>query len=242
MAISAEAQDGPPDADRIVRWHSTAFLNMWGDDRGKGARTFAARLPRMVGDLVAGRPEVIGLCEVTDLLEPSVTVALEATGYVKIAHSHRLSIFALPEVEKASGDFYRYPKQNKGAIEGILRQRLKIGGSWIHYGVTHLDYRDGFEEGRVQQMRQGIRAMESFARRWTLPRWRTRSVILGDLNSRRRVVEKALQPAGFKDVGAGGRIDVIAVGRGRVVLSASKQRTASDHPVVRATFGKIIVG
>lgn len=229
----------PPET-RVVRWHSAAFLNMWGDDGAKGTRTFEARLPRMVDDLTAHRPEVIALCEVRDVHEPAVTAGLDATGYVKADHSHRMAIYTLPTIERASGDFYRYPKQNKGAIEGILRRRFKIDGSWMHYGVTHLDYRAGFEEGRVQQMRQGIRAMESFARRWDLPRWKTRSAIVGDLNSRRRVIEKALQPAGFKDVGAGARIDFITVGRGREVLSASKRRTASDHPIVEVTFGKIV--
>lgn len=227
-------------AMQVVRWHSTAFLNLWGDDGGRGARTFADRLPRMIDDVTRNAPEVIGLCELRDENEAEVTRLMELAGYVKIAHSHRLAIYAVPSVEKAAGDFYRYPKQNKGAIEGILRHRLKIDGHWIHYGVTHLDYRKGFDLGRVQQMVQGIRAMESFARRWKLPRWTTRSVILGDLNSRRWVVERALEPAGFKDVGGGAKIDVIAVGEARKVLSASSRRTASDHPIVEATFGKII--
>jgi hypothetical protein len=224
----------------VVRWHSVAFLNLWGDDGGRGARTFARRLPRMVDDVTLNRPEVIGLCEVREAVEPEVTARLAAAGYVRLRHAHRLALYAVPSAEKASGDFYRYPKQNKGAIEGILRQRLKIDGSWVHYGVTHLDYRDGFDEGRVQQMRQGIRAMESFARRWELPRWTTRSVVVGDLNSRAWVVERALEPAGFKDVGAGAEIDVIAVGEGRRILKASHRRTASDHPIVEATLGKIV--
>ncbi len=224
---------------QVVRWHSVAFLNLWGDDGGRGARSFGRRLPRMVDDLTRNAPEVIGLCELTDAVEPDVTARLAAAGYVQIRHSHRLGLYAVPTAEKASGDFYRYPKQNKGAIEGILRQRLKIDGSWIHYGVTHLDYRDGFDLGRVQQMRQGIRAMESFARRWKLPRWETRSVVLGDMNSEAWVREQAFEPAGFKDVGAGARIDMIAVGEGRKILAASHRSTASDHPIVEVTLGRI---
>lgn len=223
----------------VVRWHSVAFLNMWGDDGGKGASSFDARLPQMVADLTDHQPEVIALCEVLDVHEPAVTRQLSAAGYRLVAHSHRLAIYAPPAVEKASGDFYRYPKQHRGAIEGILRQRLKIDGSWVHYGVTHLDYRADFDLGRVKQMNQGIRAMESFANRWDLPRWKTRSVIVGDFNSRTWVVEKALEPAGFTDVGAGATIDFITVGKARVVLSASRRATASDHPIVEATFGRI---
>jgi hypothetical protein len=227
-------------ATQVVRWHSTAFLNLWGDDGGRGTRTFRARAPQMVEDLTKHAPEVIGLCELRTANEPVVTALLAARGYVRMAHSHRLAIYAVTSAVKASTGFYRYPTQNQGAIEGILRQRLKIDGSWIHYGVTHLDYRDGFAEGRVQQMNDGIRAMGSFARRWRLPRWETRSVIMGDFNSTTWVVERALEPAGFKDVGAGADIDFITVGRGRKILSASHRRTASDHPIVEATLGKIV--
>jgi hypothetical protein len=225
---------------QVVRWHSVAFLNLWGDDGGRGTRTFADRLPQMVADLTKNRPEVIGVCELRASNEPHATDLFAAQGYVRMAHSHRLGIYAVPTAVNASTGFYRYPTQNEGAAEGILRQRLKIDGSWVHYGVTHLDYREGFAEGRVDQMKDGIRAMESFARRWRLPRWTTRSVIAGDLNSTHWVVQRALEPAGFKDVGAGAAIDVIAVGRGRKILSASHRRTASDHPIVEATLGKIV--
>lgn len=234
-----EPAPGAP-ATKVVRWHSVAFLNLWGDDGGRGTKTFADRLPQMVADLTKNRPEVVGVCELRASNEPHASALFADAGYVKMAHSHRLGIYAVPSAVKASTGFYRYPTQNEGAPEGILRQRLKIDGSWVHYGVTHLDYREGFAEGRVHQMNDGIKAMESFARRWRLPRWTTRSVIVGDLNSTHWVVQRALEPAGFKDVGAGAAIDVIAVGRARKILSASHRRTASDHPIIEATLGKIV--
>lgn len=228
-------------AGRVARWYAVGFLNMWGDDDARGTATFAARVPRMVDDLVRDRPEVIGVCEVREQQEPLVTGTMRDHGYELVAHSHRLGIYREQSTTVAANTgFYRYPAQNAGAVEGVLRARLRVNGSWMHIGVTHLDYRPGFEAGRVRQVTQGAAGMASFGRRWRPDDWLRRSVLVGDFNSRRRVVA-ALAPLGFTDAGAGARIDLITVGGGRPVLGAGRRPTASDHPAIHATLGRVVV-
>lgn len=222
---------------KYVRWHGCAFLNVFGDDGGTGTKTFTARLPEMVKDVTEDDDEVIGFCEVRVDQEPAMTKAMKAKGYKRAGYSHRLALYVLPAVEVSVVDFVQYAKQNKGAIEGILRARLKIDGSWVHYGLTHLDYRPGFDAGRVTQMKQGIAAMRAFALRFKLPSWQARTVILGDLNSEAWVIDKALKLNGFK-AAAKAVIDFITIGTGRAVLSMSKSATKSDHPIIRAVLGR----
>jgi endonuclease/exonuclease/phosphatase family metal-dependent hydrolase len=229
-----------PPTKRVVRWHSTAFLNTHGDDGADGGRTFKARTPQMVEDVTEGRPEVVGFCEVTKAQQPDLTDAMEAEGYKLAGYFRRLALYVLPDVEVRKVDFSQYSKQNAGAIEGILRARLKVNGSWVHYGLTHLDYRDGFDAGRVTQMNQGKAAMQRFAARWLLPDWKNRTVIMGDFNSETWVLDKSLKPAGFKDAGAGARIDFVVVGAKRPVLDADNDDTESDHPVTKVTVGKFV--
>lgn len=229
----------PKPKTQTVRWHSTAFLNIWGDDGGKGQASVKERLPKMIADVTQGRPEVVGLCEVRKEQEPAVTKAMKAVGYELAGYSHRLAFYVLPSVEVAKVDFYQYSKQNAGAIEGILRGRFKIGGSWVHYGLTHLDYRDGFDAGRVTQMKHGITGMRLFALRYVLPSWKSRTIIPGDLNSENWVIAKALVPSGFK-AAVRAAIDSISVGKERPVLDSDTRKTKSDHPIVEATFGKTV--
>lgn len=226
----------PPAA--VVRWHGNAFLNTHGDDGATGTRTFTNRTPQMVADLTHGSPEVVGACEIRVAQEPGFTTAMRRKGYDLVAYSHRLALYRLKGSTKAgSSSFYEYPTQNKGATEGILRARILVNGSWSFYGVTHLDYRDGFDAGRVEQITEGTEAMASFGERWAPGDWQKRTTILGDFNSKSWVTA-ALKRLGYNDAGAGASIDFITVGKGRTVMSASKASTTSDHPVVRATLGR----
>lgn len=223
----------------VARWHSAAFLNIWGDDGGEGQASVKTRLPKMVDDITEGRPEVIGFCEVRDEHEPLLTRAMKAAGYKRAGYSHRLALYVLPTVEIGRVSFYRYRKQNKGATEGMLRVRLKVNGHWAHYGVTHLDYRNGFDTGRVTQIKQGISSLWSMAKTYALPSRASRTIILTDANSTAWVTDKALTPAGFK-VAAKAVIDFIYVGKTRPVIDDATEKTSSDHPIVRATFGKYL--
>lgn len=231
-----DAPYGPP----AERWYSVAFLNMHGDDGGTGTRTFHDRLPRMVTDLTYQLPSVIAVCEVRTSQLPDLTDRLEAKGYKFVRHASRMALFVRESVGVKASSFYQFKKQNGGALEGILYARLQVKGSWTHVGVVHLDYRDNFDTGRVETMKEGIGAMSRFATRWVLPKWKTRTVIAGDFNSHAWVMDKAVEPAGFVDTGCGADIDFIVTGEGRPVLYSSHARTNSDHPKLRATFGRYV--
>lgn len=229
----------PSTPTKVSKWGDYAFLNLHGDDGGEGERTFKDRTPKMVADLTRWEPDIVGVCELTTKQQPGFSKAMLGAGYEKIAYSHRLGLYTLPSVTVGPGDFYEYPKQNAGAVEGILRQRLNMKGSWLHVGVTHLDYRDGFDAGRVTQMNQGIDAMESFGERWEPEQWLKRTAIAGDFNSEDWVWDKAFKPNKFK-AGVRDHIDGIAVGNGRATMKNGKRITASDHPVVWVRLGKTV--
>lgn len=220
-----------------VAWHSCAFLNTHGDDGSTGTKTYFNRLPQMVVDVTKGKPDVIALCEVTAEQEKVTVKTMKNAGYKLVGYEHRLALFALPAVKVGAVSFATYKRQNKGAIEGILRARLTVNGSRVNYGVTHLDYRPGFDAGRVAQMKEGIAAMRRFGLT-LLPSWKSRTVILGDFNSETWVLDKALEPAGFKDVGAGADIDFITVGDERPIGKVGHSSTQSDHPIIRAEIRK----
>lgn len=225
-------------ARKIYFWHTVAFLNVWGDDGGTGTRTFTKRLPKMVKDITNGEPSVIGFCEVrTEQIEP-LRAAMAAAGYKPAGYERRIAVFVLPDIEIGKVSFYTYSEQNKGAIEGILRLHLKVWGHWNLYGFTHLDYRPGYDNGRVRQMKQGAKAMTRTGLSVRLIA-KDRQVIGGDFNSRNWVMDKALNPAGFRDMGCGADIDFLTTGSKRAILSADKVTTDSDHPIIRAVLGKV---
>lgn len=228
-----------PSKTKVVPWHPAAFLNIWGDDGGKGQASVKTRLFKMVADITDDEPSVIGFCEVRPEHEAALTKAMSTHGYKLAAYSHRLALYVLADVVVGKTSFYQYAKQNAGAIEGMLRVRLKVNGSWVNYGVTHLDYRPGFDAGRVTQMQQGVRSLMRFGiASWPLT-WQSRTAILTDANSEDWVTDKAIVPAGFK-IAAKAVIDFIYVGKARPVLDSSVEKTASDHPIIRATLGRVV--
>lgn len=238
----AKAQVPPkppkPPTTKVVRWHGAAFLNVKGDD-SEGKATITTRLPQMAADVTEGKPEVVGMCELRPEQESAMTKAMKAKGYKLAAYSHRLALYVLAGVVVGKTSFYQYAKQNAGAIEGMLRVRLAVNGSLVNYGITHLDYRPGFDAGRVTQMKQGVRSLMRFGIvSWPLT-WQSRTAILTDANSEDWVTDKAIIPAGFK-IATRAVIDFIYVGKSRPVISGEIRKTKSDHPIVEAVIGKTV--
>lgn len=241
--IKAQAPAAPAKPSKpVLPWFNVSFLNTHGDDGAEGTRTFEKRLPDMVKASVSGNPAFVTYCEVQSGSQiKALTKAMEAAGYLLSAYEHRLAVFHRPAVKIHGFSFAKYKTQNKGAVEGMLRVKATVNGSRMQIGVTHLDYRPGFDQGRVDQMDEGIASLKRYGALPLNVQWKKRTVICMDANSEDWVMDKSLIPAGFKDTGAGGKIDFIAVGderavRGTALTPASKANT--DHPRLLARIGK----
>lgn len=229
----------PKPTKPVDPWFNISFLNTHGDDGAEGTRSFNSRVPAMVKTSVEGKPAFVTYCEVRkDGQIDALTEAMIKEGYALTGYDHRLAVFHRPHVKIGGYSFAQYKTQNKGAIEGMLRVKFSINGSKGQIGVTHLDYRPGFDQGRVDQMKEGIASLARYGLAWSGLTWKKRTTIVGDFNSEDWVMDKAVIPAGFVDAGCGANIDFVAVGAGRPIRGASKTSTASDHPRILARLGR----
>lgn len=228
----------PTPAKPSKPWYNARFLNMWGDDGAEGTRTFRDRLPKMVEDVTSGNPAVVGVCEVPADEAKRTHQEFAEQGYRLAGYSHRLGLYVRPGVQVKGVSFATYKKQNKGAIEGMLRSRLVIDGAKTSVNVTHLDYRKGFDAGRVTQMKQGLTSITRYLLAWILTGAKKRTVVMGDFNSEDWVMDQAMIPGGYKDAGCGADIDFICVGKERPVRGAGTTKTRSDHPIVWVKLGR----
>ena len=230
---------------KVARWHGSRFLNMHGDDGGKGTETFFTRLPRMVNDLTKGKPEVVTGCEVRPGKQAAALIkAMKAKGYTgKVLDGNFLFTLDSAKITWGYSGSYILPKKVQGAgrKETLLRVRLRIGGIWCHYGVSHLDYRNDskgyYNALRVKQAKSVIAAMKRFATSQALAYWESRTFILLDENSETWVRDKAFAPAGFK-AAVKHEVDGGYTGKSRWVLETDSWTTKSDHRVLSAVYGR----
>lgn len=234
----AKAQARPVKPARPIKpWFNAAFLNIAGNNSVLAA-TIGKRADTFLDDATAGDPAVIGFCELRSDQIDGITREMGERGYKRAAYSNMLAAFVRDHVVVRGSSFAKYKRQGKGSKEGMLRVKLTIDGSKCQVGVTHLDYPGKSTSLRVAQMKEGIAALRRYGLATLLPDWRSRTVILTDTNDTTGAVLKAAKTAGFKDAGAGASIDHILVGTKRVMRGASKSKTSSDHPIVRARLGR----
>jgi len=229
----------PAPKPQPARWFEHRHLNTWGDDGGEGTRTLADRLPRMVAELTKGQPEVITLNEVRAGQVRAWRQSFAAEGYDVVLAEHG-NLVAVPKGTRIGyAGSYVLPKrvQGEGRKEVVGRVRANINGHWVHIIVTHLDYRSGakFDVLRVAQAKATIAAARRFAIRYALPTWKTRTSFGIDENSVSWVRDKAFVPAGFTAVIKSG---IDAIYSRRAAIDTAVINTASDHPIVAATYGK----
>jgi len=233
----------PRPTPKHVEWFPGAFLNFKGDD-DEGARTYDARLPKMVTDLTLGLPLMVSGCEVRKGAQANaLKAALKAKGYPNFVHADGNFFASRAGNPIEFWDSFILPEkvQGEGRKETLLRVRAKLGGHPLHTGVMHLDYRPGakFDALRVEQANSIIAAMARMGVKFDMiaPH---RTLILGDSNSHTWVRDKAFIPAGYAVVAQHG-LDLACIGAhpDRPVLESSSAPTASDHPVLRFTIGKL---
>lgn len=242
LAPKPKAPKPAPPAPALDRWFEARFLNLKGDDDA-GAKTFTSRLSGMVRDLTAGKPEVIGVCELRAGDQTTrLTRAMKAEGYFK-AHAYAGNGLYLLEgtpVDYAGNYWLPDKVQGEGRREALSRVRAKVAGHWVHLGTSHLEYRQGarFDALRVDQAQAVIGAMVRFGRRYELEA-KHRSLIMVDPNSRAWVRDRAFRRAGYTPlVEHGTPGDAIFAGAGRRAIAAATIGTDSDHAIVAAVIGK----
>lgn len=225
-----------PPAGKTESFGRVAFLNTKGGDAA-GKKTFNKRAPQMVQDVVKGKSLVVGFCEVQPGAQVErLTKLMNKRGYVRRGYygGARLALFAKKGIKPVKcGKVYRtkFKNQNLGQKEGLLARTFENqNGIKITIGVIHLDYRKGYEEGRVRQ------ANEAFAKAKAIAKTDKAHavVVMGDTNDKTKTTFEAAYPHGFRDafgdVGKkqGTRIDHTYL-RNAKASTAFQRKTASDH-------------
>lgn len=242
LHIRKPAEPPADPATKMIDWFEVASLNTWGDDGGEGSRTYNARLPHMVADVTKSKPEVLLLQEVRVGQRRATTKALKAKGYKHVKSVNRLATYVRNDVEVLHYKWTEYKTQKGGAKEGIVMVHIKVDGHEAVVGNTHLDYRAGFDQGRVNQAIEGFAELKRIATVWGVRHAST--ALGGDMNSVSWVTDKAAEKHGYADAyekakSRGSRkkdpIDYIYT-KGRPVRYAGDVNTKSDHKIHRAVL------
>lgn len=210
-------------------------INIWGNDGDKGTATALTRIPTIVKDVVNSKPVIVDCQEVRsgaqlDLL----TKEFKKYGFARSAYLKecKLATFIKTGTVKPVGPVVRtqYMNQNKGQKEGLLARGYTVNGLTIAAGQTHLDYRDGYDQGRVNQAKEAFKVLDALAK--TLKA--DASVLSGDMNSKSWVTDRAAKPAGYheawtdKGKDPDKKIDHTYL-KGAVATYAFERKTKSDH-------------
>lgn len=225
-----------PPAGKTESFGRVAFLNVKGGD-AEGKKTFNKRVPHMVLDAVKGNSLIVGYCEVQPGAQlKNLTKRMNNRGYVRRGYysGARLALFAKKGIRPKKGSWVRrfqFKNQNLGQKEGLLaRSFVNQNGIEISIGVIHLDYRKGYEEGRVRQAREAFAKLKRISKRDGTKAM----VLMGDTNDKTKTTYEAAYPHGFRDafgdVGKkqGTRIDHTYL-RGAKASMAFQRKTQSDH-------------
>jgi len=243
----------PPVETKLEDWFRVSTLNLQADDHlpngkpGPGHLTLQSRLPRLLDDALKGNPAVVTFQELGSkrhfrLLQSAMT----KRGYKKATHGSRLAIYVRNNIviEKVAAKALK--KQHKGAKEAVRVAAIKVNGARAVVAVTHLDYRNGFDQGRVDQANEVFDFVAEFGKKVAIRK--SCHVVTGDMNSVAWVTDEAAEPRGFRDAAevaktksnvSKTRIDYIYVA-GRPVRSFTEVKTVSDHNVHTAVLQRAV--
>jgi hypothetical protein len=223
----------------IFPWFNVAFVNTQGNHLTE-YRTIDARLPRIVKDIVGGSPAIIGFAEVRPEHQINLlTKLMRARGYSKTVYDegNMTAVFHRSHVEILGTSFSKFSVQDGGNTEGVLRVKFRVNGSRAQAGFVHLDV-DASPTKKRANIKQTVAALERYAGDALKPDWKSRTVIAGDFNAHKALVDGVLRKLGFKDMGAGAPIDFMYVGAARASRGASKMKSKTDHYIIRGRLGR----
>ena len=243
----------PVTTSKLEDWFRVATLNTQGDDHdpkggpGPGGRSFDKRLPKMLDDALKGNPAVVTFQELGLKKQfTSLQKAMQDRGYKKATHGSRLAIYVRNNVVIEKVAAKALIKQHKGAKEAVRVAAIKVNKARAVVAVTHLDYRNGFDEGRVLQAQEVFDFVADFGKKVGIRK--SCHVVTGDMNSVSWVTDKVAEPRGFQDAAvvakergtvSSTRIDYIYVS-GRPVRSFTEVATSSDHKVQSAVLQRAV--
>lgn len=229
----------PKPAKPIKPWFNVGFLNAAGNGKVLW-KTFKKRLPKTVKVSTAGLPAIHGFAEVQPGQRGDLTRALEPSGYRLIGKDdgNMLAVYGRSNVTDVSSSFARFKQQDGGNVEGVLRVRFKVDGSWAQVGLVHLDYNSS-EAKKRSNLREAVAALQRYGATRMGNQWKKRTVLFGDFNDS-DVAAKVLVPLGFREIEAGGSIDQIWVGKERAVRGGSKTAGPFEkfHPRIVGRLGR----
>jgi hypothetical protein len=218
---------------------NVSFSNIWGNSV-EGGRNIAKRYGKIVRAAVAGSPAVVAFAEVRPSQKSELSRRMAKARYELISYSseNMLAVYARSNVTSVAASFSKFTQQDGGNVEGVLRVRFRVDGSWFQVGVLHLDH-DSSEVKKRSNLKQAVAALERFGKERLQPDWKSRTLIIGDMNDT-DVAKKVLETLGFKSIVISG-LDQAFVGSKRVVRGASvtpKAKAGSDHPRILVRIGR----
>lgn len=230
----------PPKEDIVLEeFGIITFINTQGNGNAKAQASFKKRMPSFCKVPIDRNAALIGFCEVRPgEQEDALTDYMTKKGWVRRGHfkDAKLMLFARKDIRPV-GSIYRttFKKQNAGQKEGVLARTFVNSktGSKGTFGLVHLDYRDGFDHGRVEQAKEGFKEIERIAKIDKADF----CVLFGDMNSHSWVTTRAAKPAGYRDAyvdvdkGSIDRIDYFYLDENCEASSVSQIEADTDHKV-----------
>lgn len=223
-------------------WFNGGFLNThWNSLAGGKTANVKKTAPRFAKAAAAGFPALHGFSEVRSSQKKYLVAAMAKYGYKQVVYNedNMLIVFARSQVEIIGSSFSLFSQQDGGNKEGVLRVKFRVAGSRAQMGFLHLDH-DSPEWKKRSNLKEAYEAMKRYGQKTLLPDWKSRTILIGDLNDP-DVAEDVLKPLGFKKMSGSSGVDQAYVGAKRLVREGQATKVAgTDHPRILVRMGKSI--
>lgn len=229
-----------PKVTKLARaWANDGFLNThWNSVAGGKEANVIKTAPKFAKIATAGGVGFAAFSEVRGSQRKYLDAAMAKRGFRRIADNdgNMLIAYARKSTEVLGVSFDTFDAQDGGNVEGVLRFRLRVGGSLHNVGIVHLDW-----DSSDAKKRSNILETYESMKRWgsTLPSdWKGRTVIIGDWNKKGAFVEDILKSKGFKKLSGSTGFDQAFVGATRADRGGKATKVDSDHPHLRVRIGR----
>lgn len=231
----------PSKPAKVVKgWVNHGFLNTWWNSKEGGTRANVEKTAsRFAKQSTSGAVHTASFSEVPSFAVAILDRAMAVYGFRRVARDkdNMLVVYARAGVTVLGVSFDKFTQQDGGNVEGILRLKLKIGGSRTNLGVVHLDW-DSSDAKKKSNIKEAYDSMKRWGK--TLPSdWKGRTVLIGDWNKGISFVEGVLKPLGFKVLSGSKHLDQAYVGAKRADRGGKASTVkGTDHPHIRVRIGR----
>lgn len=224
----------------VKGWVNHGFLNTWWNSKeGSHKENIDKTAPVFAKQATSGAVHTASFSEVPTYGVRALDKAMAKYGFRRVARDkgNMLVVYAKASVTVLGVSFSKFKTQDGGNVEGVLRLKLKIGGSRTNLGVVHYDW-DSSDSKKRSNSLDLYNAMARWGK--TLPSdWEGRTVIIGDFNTSVDKILAVLGPLGFKALSGSGGLDHAYTGKTRSDRGGKRTKVkGTDHPHIRVRIGR----